>query len=79
MGRTRFTGREIHSEDGEVKYRIQNGLIQEIWTRRANYRFFFGRYLESWLGSRIALALLRISFVGHLVHKWIHRVLAQEN
>lgn len=47
---------------GEVKYRIDNGRVAEIWTTRENYEIIFGakvRHSLSWLLVLLELAVWR--------------------
>lgn len=48
MGERR--GRRVSSKEVSARYRIEGEEIAEVWTKRANYEFFFGRLVHSWPG-----------------------------
>lgn len=41
-------GCRISSGEVSARYRIESGAIAEVWTKRANYEFFFGYLVRSW-------------------------------
>lgn len=43
-------GRRVWSEEVSARYRIEGGKVVEVWTKRANYEFFFGSVVRSWPG-----------------------------
>ncbi len=37
-----YQGEQMTSGEGFARYRVEDGMVKEIWTRRANYVFQFG-------------------------------------
>lgn len=47
----RSQGRQIFSRDLWARYRLQDGVIVEIWTTRTNYEFMLGPFMRSRAGQ----------------------------
>lgn len=60
MGERR--GRRVSSGEVSATYRIEGGAVVEVWTRRANYEFFFGRLVRSWPGFWLISAWVAVSY-----------------
>jgi hypothetical protein len=55
-------GRRVSSGEVSATYRIEGGAVVEVWTRRANYEFFFGRLVRSWPGFWLISAWVAVSY-----------------
>lgn len=55
-------GRQISSREASATYRIESGAVVEVWTERANYEFFFGRLVRSWVGFWLISAWVAVSY-----------------
>lgn len=60
MGERR--GRRISSDEVSARYRIEGGKVAEVWTKRANYEFFFGSLVRSWPAFWLISAWVVVSY-----------------
>jgi hypothetical protein len=48
---------------GSISYRVRDGIISEIWTRKSNYEFIFGEWVRLRLGYRLLLGWAILYFM----------------
>jgi hypothetical protein len=48
---------------GTISYRVHEGIISEIWTRKSNYQFIFGEWIKFRLGYRLLLGWAILYFM----------------
>lgn len=48
---------------GSISYRVREGIISEIWTRKSNYEFIFGEWIKFRLGYRLLLGWAILYFM----------------
>jgi hypothetical protein len=58
-------GEEAVSDETAATYRIEDGTIVEIWTKRTNYPFVVGPLIQSRLGLLCVLLYFRVWRIFH--------------
>jgi hypothetical protein len=58
--KARQLGQQVFSKEVSARYRVENGVIIEVWTTRTNYAFMVGPLMQSRLGH--LLVMLHVFF-----------------